>query len=92
MLYELGCPLLSQRRHDARLVLFYKIINDLAQVPFVDVLIEEYKYTRRKHTMEFRQIGHTTSPYRELFSIILLEHGTGLLSLNLRHWLYLDQI
>ena len=34
MLDELGWPPLSQRRQEARLILFYKIINSLAQVPF----------------------------------------------------------
>ena len=62
MLDVLGWPPLSQRRHEARLILFYKIINGLAQVPFEGVLVEEaYKGTRRKHKMKFRQIGHTTS-------------------------------
>ena len=54
---------LSQRRQEARLILFYKIINCLAQVPFEGVLVEAYKGTRRKHNMKFRQIGHTTSQY-----------------------------
>ena len=54
---------LSQRRQEARLILFYKIINGLAQVPFEGVLVEAYKGTRRKHNMKFRQIGHTTSQY-----------------------------
>ena len=31
MLYVLGLPPLSQRRQEARLILFYKIINGLAQ-------------------------------------------------------------
>ena len=31
---------LSQRRQEARLILFYKIINGLAQVPFEGVLVE----------------------------------------------------
>ena len=33
MLDKLGWPILSKRRKDARLILFYKIINNLAQVP-----------------------------------------------------------
>ena len=71
---------------------FYKIITGLAQVPFEGVLVEAYKGTRRKHNMKFRQIGHTTSQYGQSFFLKLLEHGTGLLSLKLRHWLYLEQI
>ena len=49
------------------LILFYKIINGLAQVPFEGVLVEAYKGTRRKHNMKFRQIGHTTSQYGQSF-------------------------
>ena len=37
MLDELGWPSLSQRSQEARLNLFYKIINGLAQMPFVGV-------------------------------------------------------
>ena len=56
-----GWTPLSQRRPEARLILFYKIINGLAQMPFEGVLVEAYKGTRGKHSMKFRQIGHTTS-------------------------------
>ena len=69
MLDELEWPPLSQMRPEARLILFYNIINGLAQVPFEDVLIKAYKDTRRKHNMKFRQIGHTTSQYGQLFSL-----------------------
>ena len=61
----LGWTPLSQR--EARLILFYKIINGLAQVPFECVLVEAYKGTRRKHSMKFRHIGHSTSQYGQSF-------------------------
>ena len=48
MLDVLGWTPLSQRRQEARLILFYKINNGLAQVPFECVLDEAYKGTRRK--------------------------------------------
>ena len=67
MLDVLGWMTLSQRRQEARLILFYKIIHGLAQVPFEGVLDEVYKGTRRKHNMKFRQIGHTTSQYGQSF-------------------------
>ena len=54
MLDELGWPPLSQTRQEAQLILFYKIINGLAQVPVEGVLIEAYKDTRRKHNIKFR--------------------------------------
>ena len=69
MLDVLGWTPLSQRRQEARLILgfLYTIINGLAHVPFESVLVEAYKGTRRKHNMKFRQIGHTTSQYRQSF-------------------------
>ena len=67
MLDVLGWTPLSQMRHEARLILFYKIINGLAQLPFEGVLVEAYKGTRRKHNMKYRQIGHTTSQYGQSF-------------------------
>ena len=67
MLDGLGWTPLSQRRQEARLILFYKIINGLAQVPFEGVLVEAYKGTRRKHNMKYRQIGQTTSQYGQSF-------------------------
>ena len=50
MLVVLGWPPLSQRRQEARLIIFYKIINGLAQVPFEGVLVEAYKGTRKNTT------------------------------------------
>ena len=68
MLDELGWPPLSQRRQVAQLILFYKIINGLAQVPFEGILVKVYKgMTRRKHNMKFRQIGYRTSQYGQSF-------------------------
>ena len=63
----LGWTPLSQRRQEARLILFYKIINGLAQVHFEGVLVESYKGTRRRHNMKFRQIVHTTRQYGQSF-------------------------
>ena len=67
MLDVLGWTSFSQRRHASRFIMFYKIINGLAQVPFECVLVEAYKGTRRKHNMKFRQIGHSTSQYGQSF-------------------------
>ena len=46
MLHELRLPTLSQRRYEARLIILYKMINGLAEVPFEGVLIEVYKNTQ----------------------------------------------
>ena len=53
MLDGLGWPPHSQRRQEVRLILVYKIINGLAQVPFEGVLVEAFEVTRRKHNMKF---------------------------------------
>ena len=62
MLDVLGWAPLSQMRQEARLILFYKIINGLAQVPFEGILFEAYKGTRRKYNMKFSQYGQTFFP------------------------------
>ena len=67
MIDVLGRTPLSQRRQEARLILFHKLINGLAQVPFEGVLVEAYKGTRRKQSTKLRQIGHTTSQYGQSF-------------------------
>ena len=92
MLDVLGWTPLSQRRQEALLILFYKIIHGVAQVPFEGVLVEAYKGTRRKHSMKFRQMAIQLANMDSRFPLKLLVHGTGLLSVKLRHWLYLDQI
>ena len=78
MLDVLGWTPHSQRRQEARLILFYKIINGLAQVPFEGVFVEAYKGTRRKHNMKFRSAIQLAS-MDSRFSLKLLVHGTGLL-------------
>ena len=78
MLDVLGWTPLSQRRQEARLILFYKIINGLAQVLFEGVLVEAYKDSRRKHNMKFRQIGHTTSQYGQSFFPKIISAWNGL--------------
>ena len=49
MLNELGWHSLSKRREDARLILFYKIINNLAKVPNEHILVKSYEITLDKH-------------------------------------------
>ena len=74
---------------DRRLNLFFitKLLTVWHKCPS-----KAYKGTRRKHSIKFRQIGHTTSQYGQSFFLKLLVHGMGLLSLKLRYWLYLDFI
>ena len=87
----LGWPPISQRRQEAQHILLYKIINGLAQVPFKGILVEAYKGTRRKHNINLDRLAiQLASMDSRLFLklLLVLVHGTGLLSLKLRHWLY----
>ena len=74
----LGWTPLSERRQETRLILFYEIIIGFAQVPFEGVLAEAYKGTRRKHDMNFRHIGHTTSQYGQSFFLKTISAWHGL--------------
>ena len=77
----LGWPILSKRRKDARLILFYKIINNLAQVPHEHILTKAYEGTRKKNNHKFRHIAVNTSQYRQSFSPKLLVRGISCHSL-----------
>ena len=63
---------------ETRLILLYKIINSLAEVPFEHVLVKAYKGNRKKHSMKFRQIGHTTSKYGQSFFLKTISAWNGL--------------
>ena len=56
MLDVLGWLPFSQRRYEARLIVFYQIINGLAKCPFECVHIEAYKYTRRNYQIWFQRL------------------------------------
>ena len=58
MLDELGWPILSKRRKDARL---------LAQVPHEHILTKAYEGTRKKNNHKFRHVAVNTSQYRQSF-------------------------
>ena len=77
MLDVLGWTPLSQRRQGSRLILFFKIIKCPPKASL----------SRRVRVLE----DNTTCMDRR-FSLKLLVHGTGLLSLKLCHWLYLVQV
>ena len=49
MLEELTCVPLSKRHENARLILFYKIINNLAMVPH-SCMEKTDRHTRKKQT------------------------------------------
>ena len=57
MLNELGWHSLSKRREDAKLVLFYKIINNLAKVPHEHILTRLMRVPGRKTITNLGTLG-----------------------------------
>ena len=76
MLEELTWVPLSKRRENARLILFYKIINNLAMVPH-SCLEKADGRTWKKHNLKFRHIGYNVDSGSGLYSGgLTLEHST----------------
>ena len=57
---------LSKRRENACLILFHKIINNLAMVPH-SCLEKADGRTRKNHNLKFRHIGYNVDPYGQSF-------------------------
>ena len=66
MLEQLTWTPLSKRRENSRLILLYKIINNLAVVPH-SCLEKTDVRTRKKHSQKFRHIGYNIDPYGQSF-------------------------
>ena len=66
MLEQLTWIPLSKRRENSCLILFYKIINNLAVVPH-SCLEKADVRTRKKHSQKFRHIGYNNDPYGQSF-------------------------
>ena len=62
MLSYLGWRSLENRRYDARLITFYKVVHGLVSIPVPSSVEQPKKYTRRMHPFSFRQI-HTSVCY-----------------------------
>ena len=66
MLEELTWVLLSNRPENVCLILFYKIINNLAMVPY-SCLEKADGRTWKKHNLKFRHIGYNADLYGQSF-------------------------
>ena len=66
MLEQLTWAPLSKRRENSCLILFYKIINNLAVVPH-SCLEKADVRTRKKLSQKFRHIGYNIDPYGQSF-------------------------
>ena len=59
MLDELGCRTLKQRRTDQKLIMLYKIVNNLVDVDLSTELILLTRHFRNSHAKSFRIIFAT---------------------------------
>ena len=67
MLRELKWPPLSDRRRDSRLVLYYKILNNLIAIPYSDYLTLKTSRTRNRHSRQYSVLSPKTEIYRNSF-------------------------
>lgn len=67
MLSQLGWRSLEQRRADARLCLFYKIVHGLVAVPIPPYAQQPMKIPRHSHDLYFRQISTRTDYHKYSF-------------------------
>ena len=63
---DLGWRTLDQRRADARLCLFFKVIHGLVAVPLPDYVQYSNRISRYCHSMTFRQV-YTSRDYYKYF-------------------------
>ena len=64
---NLGWRTLEQRRADARLCLFYKVVHGLVAVPLPDHVQYSNRISRYCHSMTFRQVSTSTNYYKYSF-------------------------
>ena len=67
MVQDLGWRTLDQRRADARLCLFFKILHGLVAVPPPDYIQHSNIISRYCHSMTFRQVSTSTDYYKYSF-------------------------
>ena len=64
---DLGWRTLDQRRADARLCLFYRIVHGLVAVPLPEYIQYSNRVSRYCHSMTFRQVSTSTDYYKYSF-------------------------
>ena len=67
MLQFLGWRSLEQRRSDARLCQFYKVLHELVVVDLPPYVHHPMRIPRNSHEMEYRQIHTSVDYYKHLF-------------------------
>ena len=71
---------------------FTKLLTVWHKCPSKASLSRRIRVLEENTTLNLDRLAIQLAGMDSRFSLKLLVHGTGLLSLKLRHWLYLDQI
>ena len=67
MINTLGWRSLEQRRADARLIMFYKIVHGLVEIQLPSYIHRQVRMTRTTHPYHFIQIQATANYYKYSF-------------------------
>ena len=67
MITTLGWRSLEQRRADARLLMFYKIVHGLVEIPLPTYIQRQIRMTRTTHSYHFIQIQTSSNYYKYSF-------------------------
>ena len=78
MLDQLSWRTLEQRRADARLCLFYKMVHGIVTVPLPDYVHPTHRVSRYCHLMTFRQIHTNRNYYKYPFSPLAIVQWNAL--------------
>ena len=81
MINSLGWRSLEQRRADARLIMFYKIVYGLVAIPLPTYIKRQVRMTRTMHPMHFIPIQTTANYYKYSFFPLAVVQWNNLLSL-----------
>ena len=73
MVKNLGWRTLEQRRADAGLCLFYKVVHGLVAVPLPDYIQYSNRISRYCHSMTFRQVSTSTDYYKYSFHLAIVQ-------------------
>ena len=75
---DLGWRKLEQRRADAHLCLFYKVVDGLVAVPLPDYIQYSNRISRYCHSMTFRQVSTSRDYYKYSFFPLAIVHWIAL--------------
>ena len=72
MLSNLGWRSLENRRYDARLITFYKVVHGLIVIPVPSYVEQPKRHTSHMHPLSFRQIHTSVCYYNSFFPMTIV--------------------